>query len=53
MLTIWFIGMYVIFILQQITIIYLCNKLSKLPPPKVIYGKKMKKEWFNEIGDRL
>ena len=32
MLTIWFIGMYVIFILQQITILYLFKKLEKKPP---------------------
>ena len=29
MLTIWFIGMYVIFILQQITIIWLIGKVGK------------------------
>jgi len=29
MLTIWFIGMYVIFILQQITILYLVSKRSE------------------------
>lgn len=28
MLTIWFIGMYVIFILQQITIFYLVSKIG-------------------------
>lgn len=28
MLTIWFIGIYVIFIIQQITIFWLCNKLG-------------------------
>ena len=28
MLTIWFIGMYVIFILQQITILYLVCKIG-------------------------
>lgn len=53
MLTIWFIGTYILILIQQIMIWVLCNKLSKLPPPKVIYGKKMKKEWFDEIGDRL
>lgn len=29
MLTIWFIGMYVIFILQQITILYLVSRGGK------------------------
>ena len=29
MILIWFIGMYVIFILQQITIFYLVSKLNK------------------------
>lgn len=32
MLTIWFIGMYVIFIIQQITILYLFKRLEKKPP---------------------
>lgn len=32
MILIWFIGMYVIFILQQITIIYLFKRLEKKPP---------------------
>ena len=52
MLTIWFIGMYVIFILQQITIFYLCCKLEKYKKnihvyrkPKM-YGKDMKVEYF-------
>ena len=57
MLTIWFIGMYVIFILQQITIFYLCCKLEKYKKnihvyrkPK-IFGKDMKIEYFEEVGN--
>ena len=57
MFLIWFIGMYVIFILQQITIFYLCSKLEKYKKnihvyrkPKK-YGKDMKVEYFEEAGN--
>lgn len=56
MLTIWFIGMYVIFILQQITIFYSVWKKDKLQERinkariKLINYSNMRK-WYWEIKD--
>ena len=49
MLTIWFIGMYVIFIIQQITILYENIKKDKLQERIDITTKKIKQIQINAI----
>lgn len=55
MLTIWFIGIYVIFILQQITIFYLVSKINNLHKK---YGYKEyrkiaeQKGFMTKLGDK-
>lgn len=56
MLTIWFIGMYVIFIIQQITILYIFNKKEKLQERIrrariVLTNNYNMRKWYWEIKD--
>lgn len=53
MLTIWFIGLYIMFIIQQLTIIWLFKKLEKKPPSYDIgYWLKKGLESSNKVNKK-